>query len=855
MSIATLLLAVWTTICWFSQPYGTPFLNLPVFAVDVSIPAFLMLLAATGGLFRWTRGGGIDRTRARLRALAAHRLELLLLGATIAFYLVLVAIPVTHVAGETDSDSARTGIAGYHIARGESRPMYNYGLHYIGMLIPHLTAPLHLVFGPDPGYQRIICALFYCGFLIFTFLLGRMAAGAAGGFAAALIAALPPAMVARQLRYTEFAEIAFWGSLAFYLLVRLLAREKPGARAVFWLGVVLGIVLYMHPQALYLIAATGVTILIRDWRFFLKPAWWMLPLGLVLGSAVFWVNTWYSGGTTFRYFIGVESGVPAGIVERVTHNGAAWLRHLGEFFGSSITHPPIPGVGIILTGLMTLLVCGSLVSFLFLGLRRTTAPGVSEEGRQVLLLAPITFFLVSAIFLISGKAWMNPAFRYVFPLWLVLPILSIAPWTILRGGARQIAGIATLALFVLVLAWSHGHYLESVRAQESDMRSWEAFLRERGITRFYGSFWLVYHAGFVTREEIFGSSSYPTCYVPYQPYHWRTEDDPGHPAFVYLTTMDRDAEGQAQWLGAALDALGVSYVREQHGPRIVFHHLSERITPKQILGIPVQSAAVITVDGVRRVVSNEADTGMRMVTLSVGNSGKGFWTTEGGKGFIELVVRDHTGNEIRRQPLMRDVSPGEAVSWRVLLAGDELNGSSRALVQLNGIDITRDKMPVKIDPATVTGPDLDLVSIRYPGPGGEAPPDYALLSGWGRAEGGRRWSGAARAELGLVLVQSDPRRRFVHVKADVVDSIGGTEGLRLALELGGARMETTLIRSGIIRIPLKETDRAPGLHRLRLEFSATEATWEDRKGYPVFRARPAALGLARVTMPTRTDRR
>ena len=133
---------------------------------------------------------------------------------------------------------------------------------------------------------------------------------------------------------------------------------------------------------------------------------------------------------------------------------------------------------------------------------------------------------------------------------------------------------------------------------------------------------------------------------------------------------------------------------------------------------------------------------MRMLSLRIVNAGDSAWLTNGRNGYVELKVSTADGRELRLQPLVRDVEPGEEISWRILLDSSESGGMPVDVeVRLNDFLINADKRPLAMDltPATDAEPisfrELDVIRTDSPRRNSVVV-DYGLFSGWGRLGGG-----------------------------------------------------------------------------------------------------------------------
>jgi hypothetical protein len=578
-SITAFILFAWTAVTWFSGPYGRPFLGIPLFSLNPLIPFLITLTWSVGTGIQWLSKHW-QRVRSGLAALTEkHRKTALLLAGILVFHLVVVSGPaILNSRGENDSDSALHGLAGYHIADGKERPMYVYGVHYVGSLKTHLAALCHLIFGKGPMTQRALGALFYCGFLIGLFFFVKRVFSTNAALLATLLAAIPPYAVAAQLRYEEFIEIPFWGIISLNLLLSITGEKRENSYYFFWYGVVLGLLFFAHPQAVYLILTGFVGLLAADRLFFLRRRSWLIPVGFVIGTVPTWVDSYFHDWIIFKYFFGGEIEGAPHLFERFAVGAGRFYKNLQGFWGFGNTYPNTYNLSSWIVDVLMIVVGIVLLCYIYIS-RKEIAAFFKLRNiplRRALPLAPVV--LIFFIFSVSVTSYRFGPFRYIYPLWLSIPVVIAAVTEVPKKRLIRAVGVGFAVLSLLLFSLSQWTYIKTTHENGEEWKRWVSFCKERNITRFYGDFWLVYQTNFITKEEIIGSSCFPFNYDPYQKYRGIVESSERPPAVVFspqLHTGPIKGTFRMARFEKSLKAQGIEYRKEKIDGHIVFYDLSK----------------------------------------------------------------------------------------------------------------------------------------------------------------------------------------------------------------------------------------------------------------------------------------
>jgi hypothetical protein len=847
--LLSFIIFVWSCICWFSGPFDKPFLNLPIFECDPLLPfaasavllgvSFVFLLLADGKPF------ADFFKRISLKRLINILLLILIIAVAFLFQLPEVLL----YKGSNDNDSSNNGVAGYHIADGLSRPMFMYMKHYNGSLIPHLTAPLHIAFGKSALYQRLIATLFFLGSVILLFYLVRRVYDIQTAFFAAVIAAFPPLNLYVHLRYMEVPGQLFWGVLSFLLLILILERDKPSPFLFFWYGVVVGIGCWAQLAFVYYAAAGLLALFIRDKLFFVKPGFFCYPVGFILGGICTFIDSYFNDWVIFSVFFGQATDLGDRAV-RFLSGIMEFFKHIPEQFGLPDTQVISVNVGFpFLFHIAAAIFIVFFIVYMYYHraelLKIVKFSNVNPKGLIFLILVFSMFF----IFSVSEQSSPPSPFRYTVALWTAVPVI-IAVGTMFLYRKSKLLGILAAVFFVAVAIWSNLEEIRVIAEREDIFEEWEDFCEEQGINRFYGSYWRTYWTAFATGERIIGSNAYHLHLMPYVPYHEMVERSPGTPAFLF---GDKYGESELQRRQEALlQVLNIDYKKEELSFGTLYYDFSERLTPKQIIDLDEKVfSARISEWRVKRVTGVEGLSELYLLDISVENTGETIWHADGRNGFIELVVLDEEGRELRRQPLIEDVVPGAGSRWQAILAPEEAAGKKvDLLIKVNDLLINEGKKSLEVgfESGGVPG---EMPIVEFAAGTDSLRSTLWFISGWGgvKSDGGRviRLSGAPASEVIFVMPKQKPASLFLRVApAESIAEEYGHQDISIFCNGSALIGPVSIAEATNFKTLIPEELIRPGLNRLRFEYGHVEPEYEPSRNVSVFRFRPKAIGLTRL---------
>lgn len=853
MLYAAITFLAWAGASWFSRPFEQPFLNLFIFGIDPVIPFISAILCALGALIIWIMRTGSKPWEKALKWIKENKITLLLLASIILFHFALRLAFIFNYRGANIADTAFYGLEGYHIAEGKTRPMFCYGKHYIGSLIPHLTAPLNIAFGKCPVYLQLINTIFYLGFIVSLFALVRRLFDERIALLSALLASIPPFEVLTYLKYTEYPEILLWGTLSLYLISKMQERDRPTLRQYFWYGVVAGLGFWAHPQVSYFIACGLVVLFVRDKLFFVRPQVLTAPLGFLAGGIVNFVNAFYyeaklfsvftPGGDPWRLF----TSIPQGAFIFFSH----WPKYLGtqDWRGVELFYAPV-------TWIAVLLFAGCIFLSAFRAREQLIKIFKFKNVQSGAALFLVLLFVVLVIFSAYERANKDVSFNYMWPFWPVV-VVTIAEGIYQLANANKTAAAVVAASFILVFLTSMAMTFPVLFDREHRLQMWEKFCYDRGITHFYGPWVRTYLNNFVTRETIIGSSIYPKYqFEPYLPYQNIVDNLSDKPAFLFVP----NDKNRMLAFENHLENLKIGYRKSQTPMGLVFYDFSERITPRQLINLSSQPyEASINPPEVFSIKGRRDTASLRFVTITVKNTGEAPWKSNGTNGFIELLVFNGYGRVLRRQPLSSDVEPGNSIQWRSLLDTDEAGGETVSLeVRVNDFIINRGKEPIKLDlssslaPEPIPNKDLDVTRSDSFRRQAESV-DYIFFSGWGatriKPKGSLvRLSSGSLSTIGFVLARKQPVKlslRLTPVKGRSMPQEG--QWVSISCNENPPLKNIFLSKGSGWDVEIPTSHLNVGINLISLQYRRVEPDFWPDKRTPKFSFRPRAVAVEHMS--------
>jgi hypothetical protein len=389
------------------------------------------------------------------------------------------------------------------------------------------------------------------------------------------------ALVLSLKPWAPYTEVVLLGSLCLTCCIRL-AWPRACQRDARWAlgaGVCGGLALWMHPLAVWYLAAAGLTLVahIRGRRWLTLLGWG--GLAFAVGALPIWVYNLLTGAATLRFVLNGTQGQTA---DRAAVLSTWWSNDLPR--GAGLWHPWGPSP--VVLGLAMAVVI-------------TAALGWAVVGRRGVHLRPLDavlalLVLIPVIYVLSGFGGpsLNPygfdaTGRYTPPIWGGLAVVGggalAALWQLRRWLAIAIGSIALAVnlvglLLVDPLAAFQSPYWDALPADNGPLL---ATLRAEQVEHVWLNHWAGQPVMFDARaagQRLFAYDWYDgqAGGIDRFPEYLPTVRQAARPAFVLVT-----AEAEPE-LERALRLMGVSFIEHRAAPYVVVIPTSRRVDPSEV---------------------------------------------------------------------------------------------------------------------------------------------------------------------------------------------------------------------------------------------------------------------------------
>ena len=405
-----------------------------------------------------------------------------------------------------DADEGIVGLMGKHFIERGSLPAFYYGQHYMGSFEALLAAGSFLLFGISAPALKLVPLAFSLLLIVLIYLLAQRMAGRSAARCAALLTAVPPAMLLLWSGKARggFIELLCIGALALLCSARWL--ERPRLRTTLLLGLLLGFGWWVNNQIIYFVMPIALWMAIalrRDLAALCLHAFAGLAAFLV-GGLPFWLYNIRHGFVTFRMF---GASRPADVL---AHAQGLFDTALPIILGARRywqTEDLYAGASLI----MWLLYAGLSLALLY-SRRRALSRLLRLEidaGQPVELLIALVFS-VAAVYSLSSFGELAKDPRYLLPIYVGAVPLAAAGVACIARLSRLLAGavLAALLCFNLLSLFyggravpgePHVHAGQRVSAEHEDLIRW---LDLHGIRWVRTNYWIGYRLAFETGERV-----------------------------------------------------------------------------------------------------------------------------------------------------------------------------------------------------------------------------------------------------------------------------------------------------------------------------------------------------------------
>lgn len=458
--------------------------------------------------------------------------------------------------GLMDSDEAIPALMSKHIAEGKQPPLYFYGAFFQGSLPQHYAALFFRLFGYSVFLAKLSALLAFAAFLSVQFFLLKKAFSFGFACSAGLFYVLPWEQLIRASfdLGSGFPVVLLLGSLIFFLTLGIVFDDKPGWPAA--LGFLLGLAFWTH-QISIIFGVSVAPFLIYKFRARLKK--YLAPaVYFLVGCFPLVVNEFARGFPIVRVFFLDQSG-PAGGGKLIRAR-----RFLLELFSSGPSAASLVYLCVIAVGVLTVILL--------------VAKRKAKSASLIFVAFPISFM---GIYLLSQYSGTD-VIRYLYILYIAVPVLLVAPFLWLRSRLKYPAAAAFLILvFLISQAKTSSGYFAAVKANHTAFSKGLAAMAETGEKYWIGDFWMSYLLTSLSKEKIIVASYSVRRYYPYALWYWSE----GRNNWV-LFRGHRDQELYANVLPDVLDKLGVRYEQKEAGRFTLVYGIEQAVFPRVIYADP-----------------------------------------------------------------------------------------------------------------------------------------------------------------------------------------------------------------------------------------------------------------------------
>jgi hypothetical protein len=483
-----------------------------------------------------------------------------------------------------EGDDALSTLMGLGILDGD-RPIMLKNQTYAAAWEPYAMALSYAAFGISRVSARLPALLGSLGLIATIWLLAREVAGRPAAWFAAALAAVPPAyvLVLSLKPWAPYTEVILFGSLSLLCAIRLAwpCEHQHDGRWALACGACGGLALWMHPLAVWYLAAASITLLarVRGRRWLTLVAAGLV--GFALGGVPIWLYNLQSGGATVRFVMAGSQGQTA---DRGAVLDAWWNNDLPR--GAGLWHPwgsSPPEVGVAMSVLLVAALAWAVFGRRRLQFRRLDAI------LAFLVLIPLVFVLSG-----FGGPALNPygfdaTGRYTPPIWSGLVVVVGAAlgalWRVRRLLACALAAVPlalNLASVMAIdpLAAFQSPYWDHLPADSSPLL---ATLRDADVH----AVWLNHWAG---QPLMFAAAAAGQDLIAYDwydvqaggidrfPEYLPLVRQAARPAFV-LVTDETEPE-----LERRLETMGVAFEERRVSPYVVVIPTSRKVDPSEVTG-------------------------------------------------------------------------------------------------------------------------------------------------------------------------------------------------------------------------------------------------------------------------------
>ena len=448
--------------------------------------------------------------------------------------------------GLMNSDQAISILMAKHIAEGQVPPINYYGQQYLGSLGSHLYALVFLVFGYSIQAAEAVSLLIYLAFVMIQFLFFKDIFSTAWAGVLSLFYSLPlwHLIVIGLDTSNPFALVLFLQAAILYTAYAIAYKNK--GRLWPLLGFLMGLSFWTH-QITAAAILTALFLVAFKTRVEVKRYGQLLVYGLAGGFPLL-LNEIFDRFQILRFLLR-EGEAPRQVGK---------LKTTLDMVRSLLFYEDRPARSFFFFFLLAGIVC-----FIYLAFKK----GGNPPGR-VFLLFLIVF---SGMYAFSGfSARLLP--RYLFPLYLCIPVFLMAPFLWLKQRWRYVLPLVMLAgLLALDSGRAYSAYFQSVQSRYRLFEETISAMSGTGNRFWQGEYWTAYLLTALSAERLIVDAYSSNRYLPYRLMYYNREDK-DHYVF-YGNPV------QAQGLERLLAGLGISFNKKVIGECALLYGIDGPVFP------------------------------------------------------------------------------------------------------------------------------------------------------------------------------------------------------------------------------------------------------------------------------------
>jgi hypothetical protein len=528
---------------WFKDNFD-PFKKIRVGAWTALVP----LLVALGLEFalKFRKGRSVSTPESKKIVLVLLAVVLLTIAVRLPFLL--------YSAGMMWSDEAIPALMAKHIAEGKVPPICHYGQHYLGSLGPHIYAVAFALFGYSIPLLKAVTVLMYLAFIILQFFLFREFFSLTWAAVLCLFYSLPLGQLIdiSTNNANPYALVLFLEAALLYTAYAIAYKNKNRLWPL--LGFLMGLSFWTH-QITAAFILTAFLVVVFKARPVLKKIG-ILFLYAAAGGFPLVLQEIFDGFQLLRFMAGGEKAVwGQGKSQATLKLIQSLLLARDNAAGPVLLLLLLAGTGILI-----------YVSF-----------KKKESARLRIFLIFLAVF--AGLYAYSGFS-SKIAVRYLFPLYVCLPVLLAAPFLWIKSRLKYLlfAGLLVSLVFLGNVQTQYTYFL-SVKDSSRYFEQVIAAMKATGNRFWRGSFETAYVLTSNSHEQVIVNSFGVNKYFPYRLLY---DNQAPHDNYVFLKGPGTAEAGAAENLNRLLSTLGIPFKRKDIDGGILVYDILSPVFPRDL---------------------------------------------------------------------------------------------------------------------------------------------------------------------------------------------------------------------------------------------------------------------------------